>query len=67
MKLYLLLKKVKPLQRFVCTDDLNKNGWYYIEESSPTVRYVAYDGCPASTIPLNVDMIFSDGWELKGD
>ena len=65
MKLDQLFAKIKPMQKFINTTDLNQQGYYYIEEGSSTVRYVAYEGCPASTIPLNVNMLFSDTWEIK--
>lgn len=65
MKLDQLFAKIKPMQKFINTMDLNQQGYYYIEEGSSTVRYVAYEGCPASTIPLNVNMLFSDTWEIK--
>lgn len=50
MKLDQLFGKIKPMQKFINTMDLNQQGYYYIEEGSSTVRYVAYEGCPASTI-----------------
>ena len=65
MKLDQLFAKIKPMQKFINTMDLNQQGYYYIEEGSSTVRYVAYEGCPASTIPLNVNMLFSEAWEIK--
>ena len=67
MKLDQLFAKIKPMQKFINTMDLNQHGYYYIEEGSPTVRYVAYEGCPASTIPLNVNMLFSEAWEIKDE
>ena len=67
MKLDQLFAKIKPMQKFINTMDLNKQGYYYIEEGSSTVRYVAYEGCPASTIPLNVNMLFSEAWEIKDE
>lgn len=67
MKLDQLFAKIKPMQKFINTMDLNQQGYYYIEEGSPTVRYVAYEGCPASTIPLNVNMLFSEAWEIKNN
>ena len=67
MKLDQLFAKIKPMQKFINTMDLNQQGYYYIEEESSTVRYVAYEGCPASTIPLNVNMLFSEAWEIKDE
>lgn len=65
MKLNQLFAKIKPRQKFINTMDLNQQGYYYIEEGSSTVRYVAYEGCPASTIPLNVNMLFPKRGKLK--
>lgn len=67
MKLDQLFAKIKPMQKFINTMDLNQQGYYYIEERSPTVQYVAYEGCSALTIPLNDNMLFSESWEIKDD
>jgi hypothetical protein len=67
MKLDQLFAKIKPMQKFINTMDLNQQGYYYLEEGCSTVRYVAYEGCPASTIPLNVNMLFSEAWEIKDE
>ena len=64
MKLQELFTVIQAWEKFVNKNDSNPYGYYFLEDSG-TVRYVAYEGCPASTIPLCKEQLFSDGWELK--